>query len=98
MPNRLDQRSGGQWPIRAARTRSSAMRTSRRTIVAFVLGATALAAPALAFDGAPVNQKEATIPVVTTVPGAAGAVRKSVAPIAPQETSLSALQYAAEGG
>jgi len=73
------------------------MRTSRRAIVAFVLGAGALAAPALAFDGAPVNQKDATIPVVTTLPGAAGAVRSKVPP-ATQETSLSALQYAAEGG
>ena len=75
------------------------MRTSRRTIVAFVLGATALAAPALAFDGAPVNQKDATIPVVTTLPGAAGTVRKAAPPaVTGQETSLSALQYAAEGG
>jgi TPR repeat protein len=58
-----------------------------------------LAAPALAFDGAPVNQKDATIPVVTTLPGAAGSVRSKVGPAAtPQETSLSALQYAAEGG
>src|SRR5438270_8270113 len=74
------------------------MRTSRRTIVAFVLGASVLAMPALAFDGAPVNQKDATIPVVTILPGAAGAVRKSAPPVATQEASLSALQYAAEGG
>jgi len=75
------------------------MRTSRRTIVAFVLGASALATPALAFDGAPVNQQEATIPVVSAVPSAAGALRKAVPPAAvTQETSLSALQYAAEGG
>lgn len=74
------------------------MRTSRRAIVAFVLAASALAAPALAFDGAPVN-KDAAIPVVTNLPGAAGTVRgNKVAPAAPQETSLSALQYAAEGG
>jgi TPR repeat protein len=32
------------------------------------------------------------------MPGAAGAARKSVSPAATQETSLSALQYAAEGG
>src|SRR5512143_2350434 len=74
------------------------MRTSRRTIVALVLGASALAAPALAFDGAPVNQKDATIPVVSPAPGAAGALRKAVPPAPTQETSLSALQYAAEGG
>jgi len=75
------------------------MRTSRRAIVAFVLGAGALAAPALAFDGAPVNPKDATIPVVTALPGTAATMRGKVAPAAvPQETSLSALQYAAEGG
>src|SRR3569833_974699 len=75
------------------------MRTSRRAIVAFVLGASALAAPALAFDGAPVNPKDATIPVVTTLPGTAAPMRGRIAPAAaPQETSLSALQYAAEGG
>jgi TPR repeat protein len=63
-----------------------------------VLGASALAAPALAFDGAPVNQKDTAIPVVTTLPGAAGKVRNA-APAAPtQEAALSALQYAAEGG
>ena len=68
-------------------------------MVAFVFGAAALAAPAFAFDGAPVNPKDATIPVVTTLPGAAGAVRGKVPPaVATQETSLSALQYAAEGG
>lgn len=73
------------------------MRTSRRAIVAFVLGAGALAAPALAFDGAPV--KDAALPVVTTLPGAATTVRGRTAPVTvPQETSLSALQYAAEGG
>ncbi|MBR0700617.1 sel1 repeat family protein [Bradyrhizobium diazoefficiens] len=75
------------------------MRTSRRAIVAFVLGVGALAAPALAFDGAPVNPKDATIPVVTTLPGTAATMRGRIAPAtAPQETSLSALQYAAEGG
>ena len=75
------------------------MRTSRRTIVAFVLGASALAAPAFAFDGAPVNQQDATIPVVTAAPNAAGALRKAVPPPATNPaTSLTALQYAAEGG
>jgi TPR repeat protein len=63
-----------------------------------VLGAGVLAAPALAFDGAPVNPKDATIPVVTTLPGAAGAVRKVAPPAATQETSVSALEFAAEGG
>ena len=66
------------------------MRTFRRATVAFVLGAAALAAPALAFDGAPVNPKDATIPVVTNLPGTATPMRGKVAPV-PQETSLSAL-------
>ncbi|MDE2379132.1 tetratricopeptide repeat protein [Bradyrhizobium sp.] len=75
------------------------MRTSRRTIVALVLGASALAVPALAFDGAPVNQKDTAIPVVSPAPSAAGALRKAVPPAAvTREASLSALQYAAEGG
>ncbi len=62
----------------------------------------ALAQPSFAFDGAPVNQ-EPTIPVAT-VPSAAGAaaLRKAVpqaaATAAPQPTSLTALQYAADEG
>ena len=72
------------------------MRTSRRTIVAFVLGACVLAAPASAFDGAPVNQQDATIPVVSAVPGA---LRKALPPATSNpDTALTALQYAAEGG
>ena len=75
------------------------MRTSRRTIVAFVLGASALAAPAIAFDGAPVNQQGATIPVVSPMPGAAGALRKVVPPTATTpDAEINALMYAAEGG
>jgi len=75
------------------------MRTSRRIIVAFVLSASAQAMPAFAFDGAPVTQRDATIPVVTAAPSAAGALRKAVpSAAATPDTSLSALQYAAEGG
>ncbi|MCP3470162.1 sel1 repeat family protein [Bradyrhizobium sp. CCGUVB1N3] len=75
------------------------MRTSRRTIVAFVLGASALAAPALAFDGAPVSPQDAAIPVVSPAPGSAAALRKAVPPAATNpDTSFTALQYAAEGG
>ena len=80
------------------------MRTFERTIVAFVLGASALAAPAFAFDGAPVNQppnqKDASIPVASAVPpGAAGALRKAVAPATTNpDSSFVALQYAAEEG
>ena len=44
----------GAVTTRVAHARSSVMRTSRRTIFAFVLGAIPLA-PAFAFDGTPVN-------------------------------------------
>ena len=65
------------------------MRTSERTIVALALGAALLATPALAFDGSPVNQP----------PVAPPGVKKTVAvPAAPQDSNLTALQYAAEGG
>jgi uncharacterized protein len=60
----------------------------------------ALAAPAAAFDGAPVNQ-EPTIPVATAQSGGPGAtLRKSVPPAGAGATdsSLTALQYQAEGG
>jgi uncharacterized protein len=70
------------------------MRTFERIILALMLGAAPLAAPAFGFDGAPVNQ-DAAIPVVSAQPGSAAALRK-VAP-AP-DSSLTALQYAAEGG
>jgi len=65
------------------------MRTSERIIVALAFGTVLLASPALAFDGSPVNQP----PLVQ--PG----VKKTVAaPATPQDSSLTALQYAAEGG
>jgi exopolysaccharide production negative regulator len=75
------------------------MRTSERTILALMLGAAVLAAPARAFDGAPVNQDTA-IPVVSAQPGTAAALKKPVAPTAipDNSNSLTALQYAAEGG
>jgi TPR repeat protein len=57
-----------------------------------------LSGPAIAFDGAPVNQ-EPPIPVVSGQPGASATLRKSTPPSATApETSLTALQYAAEGG
>jgi len=71
------------------------MRISERIIFALILGATPVAAPALAFDGAPVNQ-DATIPVVSALPGGATAVLKKAVPS--PDTSLTSLQYAAEGG
>jgi uncharacterized protein len=83
------------------------MRTSERTIVALVLGTALLAAPALAFDGAPVNQS--AVPAVAVQPPPVttpGALKKPVPPAAIPDTSanasssnsLSALQYAAEDG
>jgi uncharacterized protein len=75
------------------------MRTFERAIFALMLGAAPLAAPALAFDGAPVNQ-DATIPVISAQPGTAAALKKPVVPAAipDNSSSLTALQYAAEGG
>ena len=69
------------------------MRTSRRIVFALVLGA-ATAGQAFAFDGAPAPQ-DVAIPVVSAQPGAAVALKKA---IPSQDTSLTALQYAAEGG
>ena len=65
------------------------MRISERTIVALALGAALLATPALAFDGSPVNQPSVAPP----------GVKKTVAaPVTSQDSSITALQYAAEGG
>jgi uncharacterized protein len=74
------------------------MQTSKRIIVALILGTTALAAPVFAFDGSPVDQ-DAAIPVAAAAaqPGAALALKKAI-PTEPDETSLTALEYAAEGG
>ena len=75
------------------------MRTFERAIFALMLGAAPLAAPAHAFDGAPVNQ-DAAIPVISAQPGTAAALKKPVPPatIPDNLSSLTALQYAAEGG
>jgi hypothetical protein len=59
-----------------------------------------VAAPAFAFDGAPANQ-DVTIPMVSTQPGAAPALKRSVQPTAPATTTdaaLTTLEYAADGG
>ncbi len=87
------------------------MRTSRRTIIAFVLGAIPLA-PAFGFDGTPVNspvKPAAPLGVVATPPAAAQLHNKPVPP-APvpasavpgaanaTSSSMMALEYAAEGG
>jgi TPR repeat protein len=81
------------------------MRTSRRIILALMLGATPVAAPGFAFDGAPVKP-DATLPMMNQ-PAAAQAVTAQAlkkAPPAPATatavaaSSLTSLQYAAEGG
>ncbi len=81
------------------------MVTSARIVgVVLTAGIVLAGAPVLAFDG-PSQNHDATIPVVTAQPGAASgaaaALKKAVptAPAAlPAPNSLSALQYAAEGG
>ena len=78
------------------------MRTSRRIILALMLGATPVAAPGFAFDGAPANQ-DATIPLVSQPAAAAltaQALKKVAAPAttAASAPTLNSLQYAAEGG
>src|ERR1700716_1237394 len=97
MPNRLGRRWMARLPIRAGRTRNSVMRISRRIIFALILGATPVAAPGFAFDGAPVAP-ESAIPVVSAQPGAAAAIKKAMPQSAAPTTSLTSLQYAAEGG
>jgi len=59
------------------------MRTSRRIILALMLGATPVAAPGFSFDGAPANQ-DATIPLVSQPAAAAlnaQALKKVAAPL-----------------
>jgi TPR repeat protein len=86
------------------------MRTSRRIILAFALGALPLA-PAFGFDGSPVNtpvKPNAPMGVVSTQPMAAAPSNKPVPPAnvpmaatpaaANPTSSLTALTYAAEGG
>jgi len=74
------------------------MRTFERIIFGWFLVIAPLSGPAMAFDGAPANQDPA-IPVVSGQPGSTAALRKSAPSTAPaQENSLTALQYAAEGG
>src|SRR3954454_3671403 len=73
------------------------MRTFERIIFGWFLVIAPLSGPAIAFDGAPVNQEPA-IPVLSGQPGAGATLRKSAPPSATPENSLTALQYAAEGG
>jgi uncharacterized protein len=83
-------------PIRVGRARNSVMRISE-FIVALILGATPVALPAFAFEGTPVGPQDTAIPVVAAQPNAAAALKKAVPP-SPAPTSLTSLQYAAEGG
>ncbi len=73
------------------------MRIFRRTIFALMLGAMPVAAPGFAFDGAPAATSDTSIPIVPAQPGAAAALKKAIPP-ATTESSLTSLQYAAEGG
>jgi TPR repeat protein len=72
------------------------MRTFERTIVALMLGTAIVAAPAFAFDGAPVNQRDTAIPVFSGPPATVS--KKATVPATPEPDSLKALQYAAEDG
>ena len=79
------------------------MRISERLIFALLLGIAPVvaSAPSFAFDGAPVNQGS-TIPVATAQSGAAAGLRKTMpqagSGAAIPDTSLTALQYAADEG
>jgi uncharacterized protein len=70
------------------------MRISRGVIFALILGATPVAAPLFAFDGAPAN----TDATLSGQAGAVAALKKAVPPSTADNSSLTSLQYAAEGG
>lgn len=72
------------------------MRISDHIAIALVIGAAIVAVPGRAFEGTAVNGAETAVPVVAAQPNGATALKKAVAP--PQTTTLSSLQYAAEGG
>src|SRR5436305_13425539 len=96
MPSRSDPRWMVPLPIRVGRARNSVMRISE-FILALILSATPVALPALAFEGTPVGPQDTAIPVVAAQPGAVQALQKAV-PSSTTPTSLTSLQYAAEGG
>jgi TPR repeat protein len=71
--------------------------------LAFALAAIPVAGPGFGFDGAPVNPKDATLPVVSAQPGAAATLKRTAVPLGPDDaatanSSFTSLQYAAEGG
>ncbi|MDI4232198.1 tetratricopeptide repeat protein [Bradyrhizobium sp. 31Argb] len=79
------------------------MRTFERTIIALILGAIPVAGPGFAFDGAPVNPSDATLPMVSPQPSAGGGLKRIAVPpptanAANSTSSFSSLQFAAEGG
>ena len=69
------------------------MRIFKGAIFALILGATPVAAPLFAFDGAPANA-DATL---SGQAGAVAALKKAVPPLT-ADSALTSLQYAAEGG
>lgn len=71
------------------------MRTYERILFALVLGAVPVSAPGFAFDGAP---QDASLPVITGQTGTAAALKRTAVPAPATATSLTSLQYAAEGG
>jgi uncharacterized protein len=73
------------------------MRTFDRTIVALMLGTALVAAPAFAFDGAPVNKEAPVTAPLTAAPTAKKPIVAAPASVNPG-TDLKALQYAAEDG
>lgn len=62
-------------------------------MVALMLGTALVAAPAFAFDGAPVNQRDAAIPVLSGPPATPA---KQAVPPTPATDSMKALEYAAD--
>jgi len=72
------------------------MRIFDRTIVALMLGTALVAAPALAFDGAPVNKEAPVTAPLTQAP--APSIKKPATVAATPNNDLKALQYAAEDG
>lgn len=110
MPNGLGRRRMALLSIPVVRTRNSVMRTARRIMIALMLGATPVAAPGFAFDGAPVNTKDAALPVVSqpaaaalnaqalAAPGLKKPVPSAAVAATATASSLTSLQYAAEGG
>jgi TPR repeat protein len=74
------------------------MRTFDRTIVVLVLGTALVAAPAYAFDGAPVNKEAPVTAPLTAAPAPVIKKPATVAAVPGTGTDLKALQYAAEDG